>query len=196
MLPHFYYLGLLSVNTHVPWASSRGMTQTFLTGRETKTYLLVIEESRRSSSVSCNVALTLDRSVDVFNSFWLSPMTFLSVLVALWFADMARPLTLTPLSLTPEINLYSSTYSGGYTRGYNMQKTIRPQQTQCNRNMLQNFFLVLEHKRGLLFLMTVLRLPITCAGVFPGGSVVKNAPAMLETQEIQVGSLGWEDPLE
>ena len=39
------------------------------------------------------MALTLDRSVDVFNSFWLSPMTFLSVLVALWFADMARSVT-------------------------------------------------------------------------------------------------------
>ena len=73
------------------------------------------------------MALTLDRSVDVFNSFWLSPMTFLSVLVALWFADMARSVTLAPLSLTPEINLDSSIYSGGYTDGYNMQKTIRPQ---------------------------------------------------------------------
>ena len=28
---------------------------------------------------------------------------------------------------------------------------------------------------------------------FPGGSVVKNAPAM---QKMQVQSLGWEDPLE
>ena len=31
---------------------------------------------------------------------------------------------------------------------------------------------------------------------FPGGSVVKNLPAMQETQETQVWSLGWEDPLE
>ena len=31
---------------------------------------------------------------------------------------------------------------------------------------------------------------------FPGGSVVKNPPAMQETQEMQVRSLGWEDPLE
>ena len=31
-----------------------------------------------------------------------------------------------------------------------------------------------------------------CMG-FPGGSVVKNLPAM---QETWVGSLGWEDPLE
>jgi len=31
---------------------------------------------------------------------------------------------------------------------------------------------------------------------FPGGSVVKNLPAMQESQETQVGSLGWEDPLE
>ena len=30
---------------------------------------------------------------------------------------------------------------------------------------------------------------------FPGGSVVKNQPAMQETQETQVGSLGQEDPL-
>ena len=29
--------------------------------------------------------------------------------------------------------------------------------------------------------------------VFPGGSVVKNSPAM---QEMQIRSLGWEDPLE
>ena len=31
---------------------------------------------------------------------------------------------------------------------------------------------------------------------FPGGSVVKNLPAMQESKETQVGSLGWEDPLE
>ena len=31
---------------------------------------------------------------------------------------------------------------------------------------------------------------------FPGGSVVKNLPAMQETQEIQVWSLGRESPLE
>ena len=31
---------------------------------------------------------------------------------------------------------------------------------------------------------------------FPGGSVAKNLPAMQETQETQVQSLGWEDPLE
>ena len=31
---------------------------------------------------------------------------------------------------------------------------------------------------------------------FPGGSVVKNLPAMQELQETQVWSLGWEDPLE
>ena len=31
---------------------------------------------------------------------------------------------------------------------------------------------------------------------FPGGSVVKNLPAMEETQETQVQSLGREDPLE
>ena len=31
---------------------------------------------------------------------------------------------------------------------------------------------------------------------FPGGSAVKNLPAMQETQEMQVQSLGWEDPLE
>ena len=31
---------------------------------------------------------------------------------------------------------------------------------------------------------------------FPGGSEVKNPPAMQEPQEIQVRSLGQEDPLE
>ena len=31
---------------------------------------------------------------------------------------------------------------------------------------------------------------------FPGGSVVKNLPAMQETQETQVQSLSQEDPLE
>ena len=31
---------------------------------------------------------------------------------------------------------------------------------------------------------------------FPDGSVVKNLPARQETQETQVLSLGWEDPLE
>ena len=31
---------------------------------------------------------------------------------------------------------------------------------------------------------------------FPGGSTVKNLPAMDETKETWVRSLGWEDPLE
>ena len=31
---------------------------------------------------------------------------------------------------------------------------------------------------------------------FLDGSVVKNPPAMQEKQEVQVRSLGWEDPLE
>ena len=31
---------------------------------------------------------------------------------------------------------------------------------------------------------------------FPGGSEVKNLPAMREPQETQFGSLGWEGPLE
>ena len=31
---------------------------------------------------------------------------------------------------------------------------------------------------------------------FPGGSVVKNLPAMQENQETRTQSLGWEDPLE
>ena len=30
---------------------------------------------------------------------------------------------------------------------------------------------------------------------FPGGTVVKNLPVKQETQELQVSSLGWEDPL-
>ena len=31
---------------------------------------------------------------------------------------------------------------------------------------------------------------------FPGGAEVENLPAMQETQEAWVQSLGWEDPLE
>ena len=31
---------------------------------------------------------------------------------------------------------------------------------------------------------------------FPGGSVVKNAPAVEETQKTWAQSLSWEDPLE
>ena len=31
---------------------------------------------------------------------------------------------------------------------------------------------------------------------FPGGSVVKNPPAVQETKETCISSLGWEDPLE
>ena len=31
---------------------------------------------------------------------------------------------------------------------------------------------------------------------FPGGSTVKNPPAIQETQETRVRSLGWEEPLE
>ena len=37
---------------------------------------------------------------------------------------------------------------------------------------------------------------VYCQKGFPGGSVVKNLPAMQETQETRVPSLGWEDPLE
>ena len=36
----------------------------------------------------------------------------------------------------------------------------------------------------------------SCEGSFPGGSAVKNPPAIQETQEMWVQSLGWEDPLE
>ena len=31
---------------------------------------------------------------------------------------------------------------------------------------------------------------------FPGGPVVKNLPEMQEQQEMQIQSLGWEDPLD
>ena len=37
---------------------------------------------------------------------------------------------------------------------------------------------------------------ICMAWGFPHGSAVKNPPAMQETQETRVQSLGWEDPLE
>ena len=36
---------------------------------------------------------------------------------------------------------------------------------------------------------------VTCLGL-PGGSAVKNSPAMQEMQETQVQSLGWDDTLE
>ena len=38
--------------------------------------------------------------------------------------------------------------------------------------------------------------PATSSGAFHGGAVVKNLPAVQETQEPWVRSLGWEDPLE
>lgn len=108
--------------------------------------ILVIVESRRSSFVSRNVALTLDRSVDVFNSFWLSPTTFFSVLTALSLVDMANSLILAPLSLTPEINLCASMYSSDYTQNREKHK---PTIIILHRNMLQCSLLV-EHKMGLL----------------------------------------------
>ena len=37
--------------------------------------------------------------------------------------------------------------------------------------------------------------PIRTVG-FPGGSAVKNPPAIQEVQETRFRSLGWEDPLE
>ena len=37
--------------------------------------------------------------------------------------------------------------------------------------------------------------PMDCSPVFPGGSVVKNLPAMQEPKETCVPSLGWEEPL-
>ena len=44
----------------------------------------------------------------------------------------------------------------------------------------------------LIFLLTRLKVTYALFLGFPGGSVVKNLPAM---QEIQIQSLGWEDPL-
>ena len=40
------------------------------------------------------------------------------------------------------------------------------------------------------------RLSTFILGDFPGGSLVKNLPAMQEVQEKQARSLRWEDPLE
>ena len=37
--------------------------------------------------------------------------------------------------------------------------------------------------------------PMDCSPVFPGGSVVKNLPAMQEPKETRVPFLGWEEPL-
>ena len=47
-----------------------------------------------------------------------------------------------------------------------------------------------------LFDKPFLKDEMQCTIGFPGGSVVKNTPAIQETQETQVQSLGWEDPLE
>ena len=44
--------------------------------------------------------------------------------------------------------------------------------------------------------MILLHFTIVLRLGFPGGSIVKNLPAMQELQEMQVQSLGWEDPLE
>ena len=45
------------------------------------------------------------------------------------------------------------------------------------------------------FLRILLHFTIFLRLGFPSGSIVKNPPAMLELQEMQVQSLGWEDPL-
>ena len=67
-------------------------------------------------------------------------------------------------------------------------------------------FLALKHKGNILILQTSIWFVLntntlyvyirTHAGGFPGGSVVKNLPAMQEPLEMQVWSLGWEDPQE
>ena len=38
--------------------------------------------------------------------------------------------------------------------------------------------------------------PWTIDGGFPSGSAIKNLPAMQETEETWVQTVGWEDPLE
>jgi len=56
----------------------------------------------------------------------------------------------------------------------------------------QSYSLIVAHR----LLTVVASLVANTGSGFPGGSVVKNPPAMQETQEMQVRSLGWEDPLE
>ena len=46
------------------------------------------------------------------------------------------------------------------------------------------------------FKLSVLGILSICVSDFPSSSVVKNLPAMQELQEMQVQSLGQEDPLE
>lgn len=104
-----------------------------------------MEESCRSLSVSRNVALTLDRSLDVFNSFSLNPTTFFRVLTALRFADMASSLISVPLSLTPEINSYTGMHSRDDTEK-NHKTTAH---VLLCRNRLQCFLLVIKHNTGL-----------------------------------------------
>ena len=61
-----------------------------------------------------------------------------------------------------------------------------------NKLMLLLFLLILF---GVRLFISFENIFILILG-FPGGSVVKNPPAVQETQEIQVWFLGWEDPLE
>lgn len=67
------------------------------------THVLVIEELRRRSFVSCTVAFTLDRSTDVLTTLRLKPRTSSNVLAALWLAAAASSLAFLPFSLTPKI---------------------------------------------------------------------------------------------
>ena len=54
----------------------------------------------------------------------------------------------------------------------------------------------LFQRQNFIFSLTTLKIKTEFLRDFPGGSVVKKPPAMQETQEMWVQSLGWEDPLE
>ena len=54
----------------------------------------------------------------------------------------------------------------------------------------------LFQRQDFIFSLTTLKIKTEFLRDFPGGSVVKKPPAMQETQEMWVQSLGWEDPLE
>lgn len=112
----FFRNSVWEQDTIVHPASSKSHDADFASGKGDRD-VLVIEESCRSLFVSCKVALTLDKLVDVFNSSLRNPTVFFRVLAALQFADVASSLILVPLSLTPEINVHAIMPSTDYTRG-------------------------------------------------------------------------------
>ena len=81
---------------------------------------------------------------------------------------------------------------------YRWEKWLHMEPTRCDIKSLCNTFLwtlVICMENWYQHSFQIFEALCECMG-FPGGSVVKNLPAMQETQEMWVQSLGWEDPLE